>query len=212
MAEAKTEIVRASELQERVVERIAEIRNPELFASHKDELRRYKRRLGKREEKVYKKDFSRVRGFKVQHLGQEVFVERPERPRPPAYRYSPYDRSSGFGPSIHARVYGLLASARYNRDLRPQRVDEYHGAMLRGEWRDLLSDPIAITADGQVLNGQHRIAAATHVDWSKLDSDPAFLVIWGASPEESLHADGSRRTAKDEKTIAMKLVSGKEAG
>jgi hypothetical protein len=104
-----------------------------------------------------------VRGFKVQHLGQEVVVERPKRPSPLAYSYSGYDRS--FGSTSHAKAYGLLADPRYNRDIRPQRVDEYAAEMIAGRWRDLLSDPIAITADGHVLNGQHRIAAASKVDW-----------------------------------------------
>jgi hypothetical protein len=212
MTEAKTEIVCASELQERVVERIAEIRNPEPFDSYRDELRRYKRRLGKRKEVVRitsgTLSETRERGFTVPVYDQDVFVPRPERPRPVAYGYSPYDRSMGF--TSHAQAFGLLADARYNRDIRPERVAEYAEAMERGGWRDLLSDPIAVTADGHVLNGQHRIAAAVRVDWSEVGNDPAFLVIWNADPDESLHADGSRRTQKDEKTIAMKLVAAKE--
>ena len=34
-----------------------------------------------------------------------------------------------------------------------------------------------------------------------------FLVVWGVDATEALHADGSRRTANDEKTIATKLVA-----
>ena len=80
---------------------------------------------------------------------------------------------------MHATQAGVLADSLYNRDIRPARVDEYRALMRAGQWHDLFSDPIAITENGQVVNGQHRIAAATRVDWSALDTDPSFLVVWG---------------------------------
>jgi hypothetical protein len=207
--EVQTEVVHASELQDRVVERIAEIRNPDLFKSYTSELRRYKRRKGKREEIIKEEGLSLLkttkRGFtKRVYDNAQIFVPRPERPSLNAYAYSPYSRE--FGSTWHAKVGGLLADPRYNRDIRPQRVEEYAATMGRGEWRDLLSDPIAITAEGDVLNGQHRIAAATRVDWEG-EKGPAFLVVWNADPREAQYADGSRRTQKDEKTIATKLLS-----
>ena len=80
--------------------------------------------------------------------------------------------------------------------------------MAAGEWRDLYSDPIAITADGHVVNGQHRMAAATQVDWEG-ERGPAFLVIWGVEPSEAMFADGSRRTDRDQKTIFDKVARSK---
>jgi hypothetical protein len=62
-----------------------------------------------------------------------------------------------------------------NRDMRPQHVDAYAEEMPAGRWRDS-SDPISITADGHVLNGQHRLAAASKVDWANVENDPSFLV------------------------------------
>lgn len=205
----KTEIVRASELREKVVQRIFEIRNPEAMSDYRKELAKYKRRLGNRQEQKFHKERllgrTKVTGFKVTHLGQEVFVQRPFPPKPPAWGYSGYDRSSGF--TDHARQYGLLADALYNREIRKQRVEEYAEEMTAGRWHDLYSDPITITDDGHVLNGQHRIAAAEWVDWNEIENDPAFLVVWGADPSEALHADGSRRTERDETTIATKLLA-----
>jgi hypothetical protein len=164
--------------------------------------------LGKRKEVVVNKGTFGLRatGFMARVYDQDVFVERPTRPQPRAYGYRPYQRSSLPGPGYKAQVYGLLASPTLNRDIRSQRVDEYHEAMQRGDWRDLLSDPITVTSDGQVLNGQHRIAAASHVDWSKAGNDPAFLVVWNVEPEEALYADGSRRTKRDETMIATRLL------
>jgi hypothetical protein len=204
-----TEIVRATDLRERVINRIAEIRNPELFKSYTAELGRYKRRLGKRKE-ITKEDGSPLlatkrRGFtKRVYDNATIFIPRPERPSPRAYGYWSYSRGGGF--TTHAEVFGLLATPRYNRDIRPQRAAEYHEEMQAGRWRDLLTDPISITADGQVLNGQHRLAAAEGVDWEEAGNNPSFLVIWNADPGEALYADGSRRTQRDEKTVAARLL------
>jgi hypothetical protein len=202
-----TEIVRASELQAKVIDRIFELRNPSAIPEHKKALAGYTRRRGKRKEvegNVPGQFFAR-KGFFVLDDGQPVLVERPELKCPPAYGYTGYDRFLGH--TTHARVNGLLASPQLNRDIRPQRVDEYTAEMRAGRWRDLLSDPIAITKDGHVVNGQHRLAAASRLDWSKIENDPAFLVIWDVSPLEATLADGSRRTQRDERTIAARVAN-----
>jgi hypothetical protein len=201
----KTEIVKASELYDKVVWRIFASRNEEKVRTYQAAIKTYKRRLGKRPEVTREEGFSakKVGFYKEVFAGQKAFIERPQDPRPPAYGYFSYSRS---GWTTHARSYGVLANPRFNRDIRPQRVDEYEAEMQAGRWHDLLSDPISITPEGDVLNGQHRLAAASLVDWSKVEQDPLFLVLWGVSPKEAMHADGSRRTAKDEKTIASRLL------
>lgn len=143
----------------------------------------------------------KITGFQTTHLGQTITVERPSKPTPKAWGYRPYQRDI-----TEAYEFGLLAGSQLNREIRPQRVEEYLEEMKAGRWHDLLSDPISITADGFVLNGQHRLAAATRIEWS-MEHNPAFLVIWGVHPLEAFHADGSRRTDRDEKTIAQKLVT-----
>src|SRR4051794_14817699 len=95
----------------------------------------------------------------------------PQQPRWRAWSYQRYDRLMGF--TTHAQQSGLLANAVFNRDILPGRVEEYAAAMEAGNWRDLLSDPITITDDGQVINGQHRLAAASGVDWDEVENDPA---------------------------------------
>lgn len=206
-----TETIRASEIKERVVKRIFEIRNPDAQRNYRKELAQYKRRLGKRKEGpvTLRNDLFGQRvektGFVVETYGKQVFIERPAEPAiPNAYVQMRYDRS--FGTTTHASGFGLLAESLFNRDIRELRVLEYVEEMRGGRWRDLLSDPLTITTDGQVVNGQHRIAAATRVDWDKVENDPLFLVVWGVNPEEALFTDGSRRTARDEKTIATKLL------
>jgi hypothetical protein len=242
--EQTTEVVKASELQERVIARIAEARDREghkaRMVKYKRDLAAFRRRRGKRPLQVWARDIffgtqgdpselkpdqeseayrqalreknprhTLVFGVVVEAYGQQVRLQMPERPKPRAWSYGSYERF--MGSTSHAQQHGLLANPAFNREIRPQRVEEYAKTMEAGEWHDLLSDPITITSDGHVLNGQHRLAAASGVDWSKAENDPLFLVVWNVDPHEALYADGSRRTPNDEKTIASKLIAGKAA-
>jgi hypothetical protein len=215
MSKQHTEIVHASEMQEKVVNRLLHIREPNRTKEYQTALRKYKRRIGRRQEQTFTEtslfEKRTFRGFQVEHMGQTLTFERPEPPTPLGWMRSGYSRSSIAGNRFtdHAHDAGLLADGgRYNRPIRATRVNEYAKEMEAGRWRDLFSDPIAITADGHVLNGQHRIVAVCSLDWADSDYDPAFLVVWNVDPGEALYADGSRRTDKDEKTIAAKLLAG----
>jgi hypothetical protein len=209
----KTEIVHASQIQELVINKIRDLRDPSIMAKYREELAQYKRRLGKPKESTLKVTIrgelvsttqTRV-GFTVDVYGTAVPVLRPEKPPAIAWEYHGYDRFLGF--TTHAKQSGVLADSRYNRDIRPERVERYREVMEAGEWRDLLSDPITVTDDGEVINGQHRLAAACAVDWSKVENDPALLVIWGVDPAEAIHADASKRTDRDQRIVAEKQVT-----
>jgi hypothetical protein len=204
---SKSEVVKASELREKVFRPIFDRRNPDAMPAYRKELAKYRRRLGKRQQVRVKTGFFgeyEKTGFQVEVMGAEAFIERPRSPQPIPYSYHGYDRFMGH--ASHARESGLLASPQLNRDIRPQRVDAYADEMRAGRWRSLLSDPIAITEEGHVINGQHRLAAASKVDWSEVENDPEFLVIWGVDPLEATLADGSRRTDRDERTIATRVA------
>jgi hypothetical protein len=218
----RTEIIHGSQMPE-LVRRIFEIRDPQAFPKYRKALARWERRAKGKEIHVRKGRDSLFGNepigtfFKARAYGEDVEVFKPEPPGFVAYSHMRYRRFGDM--AFPASDRGLFANATYNREMRPQRVVQYAQAMVLGEWRDLLSDAIAITADGHVVNGQHRIAAAADA-WGgsyEVDSrtayppnDPAFLVIWGVDPSEAIHADASRRTQKDERTIAEKLLTGKE--
>jgi hypothetical protein len=204
----RTEVIKASELRQRVLLPVFEAAFPERMPEYRAALRAYKRRLGKREEKTFNVGgpFSKrtQRGFQVEHLGQTVTVLRPDEPTPSAFTWHGYTREYG---GMKAARGGLLAASEINREMRPARVEQYTETMRRGEWVDLLSDPITITDDGKsVANGQHRLAAACDVDWSQVSNDPLFMVIWGVSAHEAQFADGSHRTPRDRQTIAEKML------
>jgi hypothetical protein len=148
---------------------------------------------------------------KVDGVTTVEFVKRPLPPRFLTWRYSPYDRD-GSGYVSHASQHGMLANPSVNRDINPRRVEEYQQQMEAGRWCDLLSDPITITHEGHVVDGQHRLAALASVDWSTVENDPAFLVVFGVAPEEAILADTStKRTARDQSTIAAKVLMGRAA-
>jgi hypothetical protein len=204
-----TEVIHASDTRELCV-RILELREPGTLKAYAKALAKYERDLkrGGRKQVTARSAFfapSKTGYYRIAQNGDPEFVERPRRPTPAAYFRLGYSRQGGY--TTHARAGGLLPDAQYNRDILHRRVEQYAAEMKAGRWRDLLSDPISITDDGQVLNGQHRIAAASEVDWSEVGNDPAFLVIWDVEPHESHFADGSRRTDRDEKVIADKLVA-----
>lgn len=146
----------------------------------------------------------------VNGVPEITFHERPREPRWNAWSYTGYDRFMGM--SSHASQSGVLASPEVNREILPKRVEGYQAQMQAGLWRDLLSDPITITTDGHVVNGQHRLAAAWSVDWEKVDNDPLFLVVFNVDPQEAILADtSSKRTAKDQATISTKVLAKKSA-
>jgi hypothetical protein len=207
-----TKVMKASELGQ-LLDLIHRLRNPSAQAEHDQALAEYQKARGKRKE--VKPEKTNILGYTSEGPlgfyklvdGEPEFIERPVFRRPVGWRYTGYEKgTSRWGGPTYAQQGGLLTGAKHNREIRPERVYEYEAIMETGNWRDLLSDPITITSDGQVVNGQHRLAAASRVDWSKVENDPSFLVITGVDPLECLFADGSRRTEKDEKTIAFKAA------
>lgn len=52
------------------------------------------------------------------------------------------------------------------RHLSDMAVKGYAAAMRDGRWIEPTLDPIALTADGKLINGQHRLTAVIAADWS----------------------------------------------
>lgn len=215
----RTEIVRASEIlaDDGVIDRIIEVRYADRIAEYEKEMAAYERALKKGKKQLTKttppkypwEEEVKEHGYQVLRRKGGVleleWVKEPTEPKWRTWGHQEYNRSFGF--TTHAGQSGLLANPEVNREIKPRRVEEYIEAMKQGLWRDLLSDPIAITDDGHVVNGQHRLAAISDVDWSKVKNDPLFLVVWGVSPEEAVLADMTKRTANDQTTITTKLLA-----
>lgn len=75
-----------------------------------------------------------------------------------------------------------------NRNLSHQRASAYKELMANGEW--VLSDPLKISSDGKLIDGQHRLKAVPN------DVVVPFVILTGQPPKASETYDqGMRRNA-----------------
>jgi hypothetical protein len=114
---------------------------------------------------------------------------RPRRKRAPEPAVEVVD----IGP---AEASELLASQRHNRKIRTAKIEEFAGAMVRGEWR-LSNDALTVDRNGHLLNGQHRLRAVV-----QSGSTQPFIVMRGVmeSAQETMD-QGSRRSVADALTL-----------
>jgi hypothetical protein len=89
-----------------------------------------------------------------------------------------------------------------NRPYSEARAELYAEEMVAGRWYTS-ADPIVISENGYVINGQHRLAAASMVVWEKGDEFPLFLVVWGVDEKTALLMDEAKRNTTDRRAIAL---------
>jgi hypothetical protein len=98
-----------------------------------------------------------------------------------------------------------------NRTIVPSRVNEYRNAMWRGEWW-FTPDPIVVTNEGDIINGQHRLLAAVEALPTKDDKDPKtppqFVVVWNVDKRAAILMDEARRSSTDRRDIALRYAAG----
>ena len=58
------------------------------------------------------------------------------------------------------------------------KVSEQRQTMQTGRWSDANSTPIIVMADGEVMDGHHRLTAASGVDWARVPNRPVFTVLF----------------------------------
>lgn len=92
----------------------------------------------------------------------------------------------------------ILENNSDNRRLRQSIVDKYTNDMRNEQWRGESENMIVITKNGNLENGQHRLAAIvqsglSQVMWIMLNADPAMYEIidngFGRKPEDYLHVE-----------------------
>lgn len=103
------------------------------------------------------------------------------------------------GKSYPLTRFGLTG---INRELAGARIDLYSEEMVAGRWH-FSPDPIVITEEGYIVNGQHRLIAAASVTWEEGDVIPQFLVVWGVDKRTALLMDEAARSTKDRRHIAF---------
>ncbi len=61
----------------------------------------------------------------------------------------------------------------------PEKVDRIRQEMQDGRWDDRPPEHlITVMADGEVIEGHHRLTAASDVDWPAAPNDPLFVVVF----------------------------------
>jgi hypothetical protein len=95
-----------------------------------------------------------------------------------------------------------------NREVNMSRVDDYRVAMMRGEWW-FTPDPVVVTNEGDIINGQHRLLAAWKFAADKEPEHvvPQFVVVWGVDKRAALLIDEARRTGTDRRDIALRFAA-----
>jgi len=194
---------RLSEL-DKLRDRINELRFAAETREYETALKAYNRRRRGRKE-IQQKD--KGTGFEIKRMGRTEFVQRPSKPNRILWHWA-----FSLGRGYKSDECGLLAhGGRHNRPISEKRVREYIDTMCRCQWQDNLIDPIAVTPNGEVINGQHRLAAMHMlgglVHKPKLDKDWQFLVLFGVPADQVTLSDLSRRSAKDFTVIAGKAVA-----
>lgn len=97
-----------------------------------------------------------------------------------------------------------------NREMQPRRTEGYAESMRLGEWWST-PDPVCISPDGCILNGQHRLLAAMQLARQRRSvpdatRDAEFVVVWDVTEKAALLMDESRRTEQDRRRIAMRYA------
>jgi hypothetical protein len=83
-----------------------------------------------------------------------------------------------------------------NRTLTKNTVDKYAREMTRGEWA-FIGDPIRFDRGGELLDGQHRLAAVV-----KSGCPQTFVIVRNLEPETQRYMDsGRKRSAADQLKI-----------
>jgi hypothetical protein len=120
-------------------------------------------------------------------------------------------RNSGTTTLVGAPADGVAGHiGSLNRTVNPNRVNEYRNAMWRGEWW-FTPDPIVVTDESFIINGQHRLLAAEEVANSVKEDEPekhapTFVIVWNVDKRAAILMDEARRTETDRRDIALRFA------
>jgi hypothetical protein len=137
---------------------------------------------------------------------QKAKARRQGKPLPPISRWAPSKATIGNGRWVEHKPMEMLGLSNLNRPISFARTELYAQEMEAGRWY-FTPDPIVITDEGYVVNGQHRLGAADAVDWSQAGEVPQFLVVWGVDKKTALLMDEAKRSADDRRHIALSYAT-----
>jgi hypothetical protein len=163
-----------------ILERALKIRNPELWQTRRENAAK-----------------------------QRAKARRQGEPLPRVSRWVPSKLTIWNGRRLESKPMEKLGLSDLNRPISFARSDLYAEEMAAGRWY-FTPDPIVITDEGYVVNGQHRLGAADAIDWSQAGEVPQFLVVWGVDKKTALLMDEAKRSADDRRHIALSYAGADE--
>jgi hypothetical protein len=72
----------------------------------------------------------------------------------------------------------LAADGKALQGISQTKVEQFRKEIQTGRWDNRPSKPITVMSDGEVMEGHHRLAAASEVDWATVPNDPTFAVVF----------------------------------
>jgi hypothetical protein len=97
-----------------------------------------------------------------------------------------------------------------NRRVNLSRIQDYWGAMIRKGWW-FTPDPIVVTDDGSIINGQHRLLAVAKLIEEAEEGETIpmiqFVVVWGVDKKAAILMDEARRSSTDRRDIALRFAA-----
>jgi hypothetical protein len=133
----------------------------------------------------------------------------------PVYDPEPFDIDKATAASEAKLLAVTFNSVRFyvgtlNRDVNDGRVAAYGTDMENGKWW-FTPDPIVVTDEGNIINGQHRLLAVERIltEHNPLPDrfvPPQFVVVWGVDKRAAILMDEARRTATDRRDIALRFA------
>lgn len=123
--------------------------------------------------------------------------------------WAPFKLDMGDGKKLERKPLEMVGLSDLNRPISYARTELYQEEMQSGRWH-FTPDPVVITEEGYVINGQHRLGAADAVDWSEVEAIPHFLVVWGVNKKAALLMDEAKRSTEDRRQIALNYAISEE--
>jgi hypothetical protein len=127
----------------------------------------------------------------------------------PRVGWSPFKLNAGNRKLVERKPMEILGLSDLNRPISTARTEVYREEMQAGRWY-FTPDPIVVSEEGYVINGQHRLCAADAVDWSAVAEIPQFLVVWGVDRRTALLMDEAKRSTTDRRHIALGFATAEE--
>jgi hypothetical protein len=123
----------------------------------------------------------RYRGGQIEALYREIFGLQTSAGWQDERDFAVWYASQGwrYGRSRDLGISGAIScDGKQPHGISEAKVGQQRQTMQTGRWSDASSEPIIVMADDEVMDGHHRLTAASEVDWTSVPNHPVFTVLF----------------------------------